>query len=61
MPGLSSGLRARNQNQLTAVQFAPTANIAIAELEEKDRTVISRQFAGGTVLCRESICTKDSG
>ena len=40
MPNLSSRLWGRNQNQLTAVQFAPTTNIAVAELEEKDRTVM---------------------
>src|ERR1700678_382919 len=40
MFGLSSRLWSRNQNQLTIVQFAPTANIAIAELEEENRTVM---------------------
>ena len=40
MPNLSSRLWGRNQNQLIAVQFAPTTNIAVAELEEKDRTVM---------------------
>jgi hypothetical protein len=40
MPSLCSGLWSRDQNQLTAVQFAPTAHVAISELEEKDGTVM---------------------
>ncbi|HSY99202.1 MAG TPA: hypothetical protein VK788_06885 [Terriglobales bacterium] len=40
MPSLSSRPWSRNQNQLTAVQFAPAANIAVARLEEKDWTVM---------------------
>lgn len=32
-------MRSGNQNQLAAIQFAPTADITIAQLEEKDRTV----------------------
>ena len=41
-PSVSMGMRGRNQNQLAAIQFAPTADIAIAQLEEKDWTVKAR-------------------
>ena len=40
MPSLSSCLWGRNQNQFTAMQFAPTTNIAVVEFEGKDRTVM---------------------
>ena len=32
-------MRSGNQNQLAAIQFTPTANVAIAQLEEEDRAV----------------------
>ena len=38
-PGMSTGMRSRNQNQLAAIQFTPTADVAIAKLKEEDRTV----------------------
>src|SRR5450755_179086 len=40
VPGLTSRLWSRNENQLIAMQFAPTAYIAIAEFKEKDWTVM---------------------
>jgi hypothetical protein len=38
-PSVSTGMRSRNQYQLVAIQFTPTADIAIAKFEEKDRAV----------------------
>ena len=36
---MSMGMRSRNQNQVAAIQFTPTADVAIAQFEEKDRAV----------------------
>jgi len=40
MSSLSSRLWSRNQNQLTAVQCAPTAHVPLAEFEEENGTVM---------------------
>ena len=38
-PSMSTGMRSRNQYQLVAIQFTPTADVAITKFEEKDRAV----------------------
>ena len=40
MPGVTSRLGGRNKNQLTSMQFAPAADIAIAEFKEEDWAVM---------------------
>ena len=39
VPSVSTGMCSRNQYQLVAVQFTPTADVAIAKFEEKNRAV----------------------
>jgi hypothetical protein len=38
-PSMSTGMRRGNQYQLAPIEFAPTADVAIAEFEEEDRAV----------------------